>query len=250
MKKNYRLIIGLFVMFLVTSVAQATVYIDDDLESGLNTTNSGAANYWYNRYGGALGGTLTTAQSNSPTTSLLHDGGGKEFFSGYPTTLWNGDRTSYETWLRLDGTGTAGWEDVAIWQNPNPLAYAPIVHVSRSASGNFRYQAGYEAGYDAWIDTGIAYNSGEWYHIGWDLNPADSTFDLYISTGAFTTPVASGSYASVPSWVGSMYFSSWSGGVQYYIDDVKIYSGAIPEPATLSLLAISAGCLWIKRKRS
>ena len=127
-------------------------------------------------------------------------------------------------------TETAGWEDVAIWQNPSPLTYAPLVSVSRSSSGNFRYRASYETGLDAWIDTGIAYQTGVWYHLGWDMNPADSSFLLYISTGDFTAPVASGSYSSVPAWLGSMYFSSWSANPEYYIDDVKIVGDFQPLP--------------------
>ena len=234
MKSNRLIIIGLFLISLVTSVAQAEVfYIDDDLESGFNIVDPEGVNYWYVRWPGSTPWALTTAQSHSATHSVLSNPtNSNEFFSGAPGALgiWTGERTWYEVWLRLDNTETAGWEDVAIWQNPSPLTYAPLVSVSRSSSGNFRYRASYETGLDAWIDTGIAYQTGVWYHLGWDMNPADSSFLLYISTGDFTAPVASGSYSSVPAWLGSMYFSSWSANPEYYIDDVKIVGDFQPLP--------------------
>ena len=224
-----RVMYGMFCMFVLVSVSQAsTWYFNDNLEFGLNTTNSGTANFWFTRWGAPqIVPALTTTQSHSPAQSLLQDNTqtNNEFFASIP---WHGSQTSYEAWIRVDNT-EADNEEVAIWMDQNPHVYAGAVRVRRNSAGNFHYQASTEAGYNAWIDTGVPFLIGRWYHLGWEMDPNDSTFDLYISTGDFSSgPVASGSYASsVGAWIGAMYFSSWSSNPQYYIDDVKAYSGPI-----------------------
>ena len=233
-QKCFLMVLVGMAVFASGAIAE-TVYVDDDLESGLNTTDPNAANYWRVRWDTTTAWGLTETQSHSATHSVLSNPtNSNEFFSGKPgmdpNSLWTGARTFYEVWVRLDNAD-ADNEEVAIWQNPNPLAYSPIVRVRRNPAGNFHYQASTEAGLDAWVDTGVAYNTGVWYHLGWEMNPPTSTFDLYISTGAFTTPAASGSYSSiVGAWVGTMYFSSWSSSPEYYIDDVNIVGDLTPTP--------------------
>lgn len=223
--KKYRMIIGLFCLLLVVSVAQArTWYFNDDIETALNTSDSGAANYWQGRWGSNVVPDRTTNESRSLGYSVLQDPcTNNEFFAEVP---WHEDLTSYEVWIRVDNSD-ADNEEVAIWGAAD-AAYYPVGKVRRNSSGNFKYQAAYASPYDTWVDTNIPFDVNTWYHIGWEVDTDSGTLDIYISTGDFTTPVADDvAYNPPGSYVRGMYFSSWSANPVYYIDDVRVYTGTL-----------------------
>ncbi len=238
---------GCFVltMGLYAVSAHAAIIFNDDFESGLNTTDINQPNYWHPRFGSNVVPGLTTDQSVSPTHSMLNNnnpGGNNQWFAYVPLQA---TPTFYDLWVRNDHTQTGfQTEDVVIW-NKGGTGYSEGVALRRTAGEpNFRYRANGAN----FVDTGIPYNTGTWYHIGFDMDPTTSKFDLYISTTeAFGAPVASGVSYVGGDGVGRLFFYSDSAKPLYYIDNVKIT--AIPEPQSVALLACAAGLLLMSRHR-
>ncbi len=225
-----RTIYGIGVMgflCLYAHSARAVVIFDDDFETETNTTDINAPNYWHPRFAGlnVVPG-LTDTASVSPTHSMLNNDNlstpneNNQWFAYVPM---QSTKTSYEAWIRHDNVQGAPYtEDIAIWNSNTPGFYAEAVVVRRTGGGStFMYRSDGAN----FVDTGVAIELGTWYHIRFDMDPATSTFDLYLGTTPGNVVASGVSYQG--SNVGRLFFYSDSVDAQYYIDDVKIENSAL-----------------------
>ena len=235
-----------------TGHAQLITLFDEDFEdpSGINTTNPGGPNYFRGRYvaSDAVPG-LSTAQSVSPTTSMLMDP--NTFFGGSTNNQWFAVvtpqvyvPTHYEAWIRVDNADPDS-EEIGVWGNSNLGLYANAVRLRRLITGT----VGYNIGETGTVATNIPFVTDTWYHVGFDLDPSDGSVDVFFSTTAsLGAPIASGFSTSgngniIANGVGAMSFYSDSTNPEFYIDDIFI-QGDFPVATSYTWTASNLGS-WV-----
>jgi len=228
------LLVGLMV---VATAAQAAIYFDDDLESGLNTSDSNADNYWYPQPVRDPPN-LTTDVSHSSTHSVEAGAADK----GYKADVsWLAVQRSYEAWIMSEDDSANQY--FSVWSDIPSSAFAPGPTITLAPDGDIDYFATKD---DTPIDTGLDWAADTWYHVGIEVRPGGTTnnkCDFWISTseGLFnpaTDLIASNvnySPTSSTGHTGALYFA------KVYADDVEVYDGSmnlIPEPATMIVLML------------
>ena len=148
--RNLIIVLAVFLVGLVIApAAQAAVLFDDDLESGINTTDATAANHWRPYDSGSIPGT-TTAASHSGTTSAIELDWTK---NGLRANIPFGTATkSYESWVYREfaAAETLFRFKYALGNNSTSGGWNPLAGLrldSRAATAhtnpqNFHYQSG------------------------------------------------------------------------------------------------------------
>jgi len=98
------------------------------------------------------------------------------------------------------------------------------------------------------IQAAVSGLSGAWVHLLGSYDPAGYTTSLYVNDGLAAQGHLSGPMRSAI----APYFyinGSWHETNEGTVDEVKLYNQSVPEPATLSLLALG-GALASLRRRS
>lgn len=102
---------------------------------------------------------------------------------------------------------------------------------------------GYRFG-GSWNITTVPYVENTWQHLTVVMHVASDTMDLTLD-GNTQTAIP---FNSAASNIGNIFFASGGLTQRAYIDDVVVFTGAIPEPSPLALLGLSSA-LGTRRRR-
>ena len=97
-----------------------------------------------------------------------------------------------------------------------------------------------------WTPTGVGWTSDDWHNIRMEANYSTATYDLFLDGVRLNdSPIAfydtaSDSFAQARVFRGS----GQSGGI---VDDLTV--SVVPEPGTLSLFALGAGAMLLRRRK-
>ena len=126
---------------------------------------------------------------------------------------------------------------------------APSMFVGLSDSGYINLD--YLDPNTGWTDTGGDLILNGWYEAGIEITSYstgggayDGTFDVWYNGAEVATNLPHDLTSPL------QFRITTGGGIEYYVDDVEIGTGGIPEPATLAVLTLGSVVALLKRRRS